>query len=492
MSFIDYIFIPILMIIIAGYFIVPQKLRWIVLLIASIAFFCSWGIEMLLFVIGATLVAWIVANVIEKRKSKYILWIGVALILGVLVYTKSHRYLIEIPALEMLPILVPLGISYYTMSLISYMADVYWRKDTAEKNFFKLLLFTLYFPKILQGPISKYRNVKESLFAGEKFEYNRFCYGLQRMLWGYFKKLVVADRLALFVTPVFEGYQQCGGIILLLAAVMGAVQLYCDFSGCMDIALGMSEIFGIKLEENFKRPFLAKSAAEFWNRWHCTLGTWFTDYIYMPIVISPKIIKISGKIKKTFGKRPAKSFVTIVPVATVWLITGLWHGTGLNYILWGAYWGTLMIISNVFAPEIKKLAKALHIDTEDQRFQVFRQCRTFFLFVISRILTIPSSVETSSQIFGKILLDASPLELVNGTLFSYGLDGANFMIAIIASILVFYVMYRQEKGVVLRDEIAKLPTVWRWIVYYAAIFSILIFGIYGPGYDASAFVYMNF
>ena len=464
-----------------------------------------------------------------KQKCKYLLWGAVALILSVLIYVKAQSYLAGIPVLENIVVLfskvykkvamfclnipilsffvdykdvytdtslyaffVPLGISYYTMSLVAYMADVYWRKEKAEKNFFKLLLFVLYFPKILQGPISKHRNIRERLYEGSTFDYNRLCYGLQRILWGYLKKLVVADRLLLFVNPVFTDHFDYGGAMLFFAAIFSAFQLYCDFSGCMDIALGASQIFGIELEENFNRPFFAKSAAEFWNRWHKTLGQWFTDYIYMPIVISPNLIKVSGKIKNVFGKRAAKNFVSIVPIATVWIITGLWHGTGMNYIMWGVYWGLLMILSTVFSPEIKQVSKWIHLETESQWFQTFRQYRTFLLFVISRIFSTPSDITISFDIFRKMFFDLRPWEIIDGTFFEVGLNEDNFKVIVVALFVLWSVMKKQENGIVLREEIGKLPLLLRWSIYYMGLIILFIYGIYGPGFDAASFVYMNY
>lgn len=481
-------------VIILMYYLVNQKKQWVVLLFGSILFTMVAGIKVVIIPSVISMIAYFAAIVIEntdkeyRRKRKMVLTIAVIALITTLLLVKLKIFF----RIGIESFIFPIGISYYSFSLISYVADVYWRKDEAEKNYFKLLLFTLYFPKILQGPISKHRNIKEKLYEGSEFDYKRFCFGLQRMLWGYFKKLVIADRLAVFVTSVFRDFSNVGGCLLFVGAILGAFQLYCDFSGCMDMALGLSEILGIELEENFRRPFFAKSAAEFWNRWHRTLGMWFTDYIYMPIVISPKTIKFSGKIKKWFGKRPAKSFMTILPVAIVWLITGLWHGTGLNYILWGLYWGILMIISNVFSPEIRKIAGYMRIDVDSQWFQVFRQFRTFFLFVISRILTIPSNVETSFAIYKKFFTDARLWELFDGTIYTLGLDRKDFIVAIVALIVLFYVMRKQEQGIVMREQLAKLPIVLRWGICYIGIFSVLIFGIYGPGYNASAFVYTNF
>lgn len=507
MGFVDYIFVPLVFLAMICYYIVPMRFRWIVLLLTSVLFFATWGIETIPFVLGAAFVAWLFAQKIEKMnldfeqeirnndaieakeksalqkkmrtRCKHVLWLGVAIILVVLIYSKACSFFI-------------LGVSYYTMSLVGYMADVYWRKEKAEKNYFKLLLFTMYFPKILQGPISKHRNIKDSLYEGSVFDYKRMCYGFQRVLWGYFKKLIIADRLMLFIQPAFENHISYHGSVLLVAAIFSAIQMYCDFSGCMDIALGVSEVFGIKLEENFKRPFLAQSVPEFWTRWHISLSTWFKDYVYMPIVISPKIIKISGKIKKLFGKRVAKNFVSIVPIATVWTITGIWHGTGANYIAWGVYWAILFILSTVFEPEIKKLTKALHINTETKDFKLFRQIRTIALFVICRIIVYPGDLTISAEVFRKIIFSFGPWQLLDGTLFKVGMSAANFNVLFVALLILFYVSLKQEQGIKIRDEIANLSIVGRWSIFFIGIVAIMIYGIYGAGFDAASFVYMNF
>lgn len=312
------------------------------------------------------------------------------------------------------------------------------------------------------------------------------------MLWGYFKKLVIADRLAMLVTPVFGNYTAYHGMALLLAAVAGAFQLYCDFSGCMDMVLGISEALGITVEENFSRPFFSKTAAEFWRRWHITLGTWFKDYIYMPLVISPRLLKISGNIRKKFGKRTAKNFMSIIPLAAVWLLTGIWHGTGYNYIAWGIYWGALIILSTVLEPEIRKLSAFLRIDTKSRGWQTFCRLRTFFLFVVSRIITIPGSLRASAGIFKSIFTDFAPWQMFDGSLYTLGLDRPNFTLAVLSLILLGIISKKQEEGVKIREAIAGRAVFIRWAIYLTGIFAVLIFGIYGAGYDASSFVYMNY
>ena len=388
--------------------------------------------------------------------------------------------------------IAPLGFSYYTLSLIGYLADVYWKKEKAEKNYFKLLLFTIYFPKILEGPISKYRNVAPHLFDDHTFDYSQLCFGLQRMIWGYFKKLVIADRLALFVNEVFGNPFDHFGSDFFVAAILGSIQLYCDFSGCMDIGLGISECFGIRLEENFNRPFSSRSVAEFWRRWHITLGVWYKDYVYMPISASPQLIKAVGIIRKRFGKRPGKLFSTIIPLLVVWILTGLWHGTGYNYLLWGLYWGGLIILSLAFDPEIKKLTKYLKINTNSAIFTLFQKTRTFALFVISRFITLPKTLDVTWYAFRQIFTNFAPGRIIDGNLLKLGIDVPRFIVVSLAITLLGYVSHNQEKGIKIRKWIATQPLPVRWLIYYGGIIAVLVFGTYGPGYSASAFVYMAY
>lgn len=366
------------------YYTLPKRSQWVILLLASLLFYSTYGLAQLFPMLLSAVSAYLAARWIQavydaeeggtaaerKAKCKGNLQFALAVLILLLLYAKLGNWVLQgLAGLlslngDMMHAISALGVSYYTFSLISYVADVYWRKDRAETNFFRLLLFVLYFPKILQGPISRHKNLAPQLAQPHKFDYKGFCFGLQLMLWGYFKKMVIADRLAIFVNTVFGNAESASGSHLLVAACFAAFHLYCDFSGCMDIVGGFSQILGLKLEENFNHPFFSKTAAEFWRRWHITLGTWFKDYVLMPLMISPKLIGISRRLRERFGPRAGKTFMNIVPVAAVWLLTGLWHGTSWNYVVWGIYWGSMMIFSTVFAPEIKKITKFLRINTE--------------------------------------------------------------------------------------------------------------------------------
>lgn len=525
MTFISGIFFVFILFTILFYFIVPLRYRWMVLLTMSVVFYLTSGVEQILFIIFSSLLVYASARwmdsvytkqneklkasglspadkknikLSDKKKCKKILKVTVLLLLLVLLYCKiGNRVLEALNSLasfehqDWMKIIVPLGISYYTFSMIGYLADVYWRKEKAETNYFKFALFVFYFPQILQGPIARHKKLAGQLIEGHPFDEKRVWYGVQLAIWGYFKKLVIADRLAIFVNKVFNNYTEYTGLIFLIAAMFGSIVLYCDFSGCMDIASGISEIFGIKIEKNFERPFFSKSAAEFWRRWHITLGSWFKDYIYMPLVISPKVIKISQKVKKIFGTRAGKSVMSIVPLACVWLFTGLWHGTGYNYIAWGMYWGAIIIVSTVFAPEIKKLTEFLNINTDAESWKVWQMVRTFLLFSIGRLITLPGHLRTTWDILKQTLSHIDVWMLFDGSLYEYGLNRTNFLFAMFTVFVLWCVSMLQEKGSV-RDRIAGCNIVIRWAIYYIAIFSVLIFGIYGAGYNSSTFTYMNY
>ncbi len=522
MSFTDYIFFPLFLIYAALYYITPKKVRWFILLAGGVAFYCTYGWELLPFALGACLVAWIGGmcigrryarfdaalspeaakeekakhNAKAKKGAKYILWFFVALMLLALVFVKTQSLVVPwLLGENTIPVLVPLGISYYTMSLVAYLADTYWRKVKAEKNVFKLLTFTMFFPKLLEGPIARYQAFEKQLSDLKGFDYVTFCHGLQRMLWGYFKKLCIADRLSVFVDAVYEGYKVEYGSMLLLATVFAAFSLYCDFSGCIDIALGASEALGIKLEENFKQPFFSESAAEFWRRWHITLGTWFKDYIYMPIVINPRMLKISGALGKK-SKRVGKAFMSVIPLLVVWLLTGLWHGTGINYIIWGLYWGILINISTVFAPELKKLmikvTGFLKVDPAGAGYTAFKRLRTFVLYLISRMIVLSGSIMALGVVMKRQFVAFGPWKLIEKSVYNYGLDRPNFWLAVMLIVFLVIVEKKQNAGVVFRDEIDKKNIAVRWLIYLFAIFFVLIFGMYGGGYDAAGFVYMNY
>ena len=514
MSFISLTFLIFLAVTVLLYFVVPSARRWLVLLAASLVFYGWGGLPQVVFVLVTSLVVWSAALRMDaiyetasrsedareaakaaKKKARRVLTAACAVLIAALVYTKAGAAilgaLLKVVRGEpvTVKILVPMGISYYTFAVVGYLADVYWKKDKAEKNWAKLLLYMIFFPQIVQGPIPRHKKLAPQLTEGHPFSWERLCFGLQRALWGYFKKMVIADRFAVIVNEVIGGYQTYEGVLFIIALASSAVQLYCDFSGCMDIALGVSEILGITLDENFRRPFFSRSAAEFWRRWHITLGTWFKDYVYMPLAVSPRLMKLGRSAGKVFGKRFAKGLMTAIPLLVVWLLTGLWHGTGPDYVVWGLYWGVLIMISTIWAPEIKKLDDLLHIDTESVWWHRFQMFRTFCIFCFGRLLTITPDLKASRVILKKIFTQHNVWALTNGTLYTLGLDRPNVWVALFSLGLLWYISIREEAGSDIRREIADCPLPVRWFLYYALFFAVIIFGMYGSGLSGSGFVY---
>ena len=532
MTFLSGIFFIFLFITCVGYFIFPIKARWFVLLVSSVVFYLSWGWKAFPVVLVTSFLVYLAAGkidaiyakqdldlkkegvtpadkkerkLLDKKRTKRIHMVVSILVILVLIYTKAGSRIMDSMAGLLgysevdgaarpawMTVIVPLGISYYTFSMVGYLADVYWRKEKAEKNFLKFFTWVLFFPKILQGPIARHKKLGEQINEGHAFEYERVCFGIQLALWGYFKKMVIADRLSIFVNSVFGNvYGENGSLIFVIAAIFGSIQLYCDFSGCMDMAGGFCQILGIDLEKNFNHPFFSKSAAEFWRRWHITLGTWFKDYIYMPMAISPRMMNLAKWFKNHMGNRASKNIMTMIPTAVVWILTGLWHGTGYNYLAWGIYWGIIMILSTVFAPEIKRLTQFLHINTETRSWSIIQMIRTFLIFTFARLITIPGHLRTTWDILKQIFRQFDIWILFDGTLYNYGLNEKNFFVAMLGIFVLWCVSMLQERGSV-REMIAKNNIAVRWIIYYVAFFSVIILGIWGAGFSSSSFTYMQY
>ena len=525
-------FIVFLCITVGLYFIFPISKRWIVLLIASCVFYCIAGIKFIPFIAVTSFATYFSALFIDKKyceldkklsegdyekeqeellkekcenNCKKVVAIAILISLAILSYTKFtnmiidslqgifNRFGIQTIQLSPISIIVPLGISYYTFSTIGYVMDVYWREYRAEKEFFKYLLFILFFPHILQGPFARYNRLAPQLIKGHKFNYQRVCFGIQLMLWGYFKKLVIAERLAIFVNTVYGDWGNQKGFILLIASVFYAIQLYADFSGCVDIARGMSQIMGIELDVNFRQPYFAKTVEEYWRRWHISLGEWFKDYLYMPVSVSKFVRNCSKRIRKKYGKQAGKNVAIVISLVAVWLATGIWHGTGWVYVIWGIWNGGIIIGSNLLKKKYTILKQNLHINEESQGWKIFQIVRTFILVgVVTKPLTLTGSVHSAIELYKNLFSEFNIWVFFDQSLYTYGLDRQDFWLAVFSIVLLFGVSLMKEKGIQIRESIAEKNIILRWSLYYLAFFSIIVFGKYGPGYDVSNFIYMQF
>ncbi|MBR2529026.1 MAG: MBOAT family protein [Blautia sp.] len=424
-----------------------------------------------------------------KKKVFPLLLVGIILILGSLILTKAVR----LAGGSAVKLIVPLGLSYYTLSCTGYLLDIYWGKIKTDPDPFGLLICITYFPIIVQGPISRYEKLLKQFENPPGFDYSRVCFGLQRMLWGLIKKSVISDRISLYTTSVFSHLSENAGLEILLAVLGNVAQLYTDFSGCMDIVIGASQVIGISLDENFREPFLALSSQEFWRRWHITLGQWFRDYVYMPIAMHPGHMKRVAAVRKKFGSRAGQAAASAVPILTVWILTGLWHGTGWGYLAWGIYWGLLILLETVFPESFLRFFKRIGFDTDSKGFHWLLRLRTLICFSIGRMLTALGSPWGLFRILGRLFHQARLNVLFNGSLFSHGLDGKDFLLVLAGLFLVFFTdLFHDIKHTDLRTALARKPLPIRWVIYFGGIILLILTGIYGSNYDPGSFIYGGF
>lgn len=506
------------------YFILcNKKLKEIWILFGSIVFYCWSGWQPLLIVLFTAVVVYVIALKMSKiyeqydqeaeglsrkeqgelfltykKKTKRYLYVAFLVVFGLWIAVKLCKVsgMASVMTLsEMIQkkgIIVPLGISYYTLSTMGYTLDVFWRKTKPEKNFLHLFTSMIYFPHIVQGPISRYEDLIAQMKNLPGFDYKRVCYGLQLMVWGLFEKMVVADRLVKVTSTIFAKPEKYAGVEILIAVLLSVVWLYADFGGCMDIVRGISSVLGIELERNFNQPFYAESAQEFWSRWHMTLSGWTKSYIYLPIAMNPKFMKWTRKLKKE-NKAWFSSFIkAFLPLIAVWCFTGLWHGTGVDYLAWGLYWCVVMTISKETEGIMKKLCEKCHIDLSSKGMTWFRRVRTYFIFAIGRMWTACGSLAGCWVLWKQLFAEHRIWKLFDESLFTYGLDRKDFYVAIIGILIMWAVDIMHEHGILIRDSVAKMVLPVRWVLYYAIIFTIIVLGIYGGEFDAASFAYGAF
>lgn len=533
MAFVSGAFILFVAAVVLFYFLVKKEYRWAVLLVASYVFYAINSTYLVVVLLGMTLCTYHVAKVLDKKnkehaaylaenkktmtaeekksykqkakkESRRILTVGILFDLFVLLFFKYTNFLssnvngifamlgveVEIP---MLTLLLPIGISFYTLQAIAYMVDVYWGKCEADKNVFKFMLFMSYFPQIVQGPIARHNDLTETLYEGHDFDYKRFTFGIQLALWGFMKKLVIADRIAIPVNTIFNNPENYSGLIVLFAVMAYGVQIYTDFSGGMDIARGVSEIFGVRLALNFEQPYCAKSIEEFWRRWHATLGGWMRDYIFYPLSLSKSFGNLGKKARKAFGNNIGKKIPSFLAMFVVYFLVGIWHGADWKYVVYGL-WNGCFVMSGILLEDVYKTAREkLHIDGESASWKIFQMIRTYMICSFGRFFPRAASLGIAFSMMGSVFKNFFNVAfLVDGTLIRLGLSNANWILLVIMIVVLLLVDAAHERGVHIREAIASQGIVFRWLIYYAALFAVIIFGIYGPAYDSTAFIYQQF
>lgn len=492
MSYSSISFVLFVLTLVLVYYIFPKKQRYFVLLAASVYFYILLSKQYIIFIIINSVVTFFSAKLIKKynSKKKKILLCGIIINLLFLLVLKYNNFFSEIinPIIGVIgfeipyhKFILPIGISYYTLESIGYIIDVYRNKCEPQKNYFKTLLYLIYFPKVIEGPISNYKKISSTLYNEERFSYENFVSGWILIGWGFLKKLVIADRAAILVNEVFKN--SYGGTTLAIAIALYTLQIYADFSGCIDIVSGTSELFGVKLEQNFRRPFFSKSIQEFWRRWHITLGAWLKEYIFFPVSLSKVNMSLNKSLRKWKFKHLSKFLITAFPLLFVWLANGLWHGASWKYIVYGLYYYILMMLGLLFKPLLDKIIKILRIKTDVWSFKLFQAIRTIIIVCFGMFIF---RCETLEDVFR--LLNSNVIIPIS----NLGLKSIDFMILFVGLFVIIIVSTMQELNIDVRKKLQDQNLLFRWIIYYLLIFSIIIFGIYGPGYNAQNFIYGGF
>ncbi len=502
------------------YVLCPLRFRWIVLLAASILFYALASAASPIYMLVTSVSIWGAGILMERlsekekrrkaektadpaflkknrRMQRWLLAAAAVPSIGILLALKYSGFFVGLfrplaglfgISLSVPKILAPLGISFYTLIAYGYLLDVYKSRVHAQKNFAKLLLFLVYFPQMTQGPMNRYKPMSEQLYEGHRFEYRNFSYGFQRMLWGCFKKFVIADRFHPVVQKIFANYQQSSSWVCILGCIYMTVWMYADFSGYMDIVAGASELFGIHIMENFCQPFFSKSLAEFWRRWHISLSSWFRDFVFYPLALSRPATKFGKKGRKWFGVRIGKLFPSLFALFFVWFATGFWHEPSWRYILWGVANGVIIMGAMILEPVFKRGKKFFHIREDSWYWNAFSAARTFAIVCLLKVFPGPASTMDSLKFIGKLFTDfRRPVWL--GELLP-GITKGDAVFLFCALLLWMIVDLIQEKQSV-RDLLARQNIVVRWAIYLLLVTVILCKGLFNTSM-AGGFAYAQY
>ncbi len=477
------------------YFLIPARVRWVWLLIASYYYYMAWNARYASLLALSTAITWLSGLLISRfdgqprgeRRKKWviafsflsnlaILFIFKYFHFGLSALNKVLRVLHLTPVTSSFNVLLPVGISFYILQALSYTMDVYRGSVKVEKNFFKYALFVSFFPQLVAGPIERSRDLLPQILEPHSFDFNRVKHGLWLMLWGYFQKLVIADRLALFVNTVYGDRSNYlhGGAVNFVALIFFAFQTYADFAGYSNLALGAAEVLGFRLTTNFVRPFFSVNITEFWTRWHVSLSRWFVNYLYIPL-----------------GGNRVGTLRKYLNVMIVFLASGLWHGANWTFLVWGGLNGLISITERLLTPLWRRLRGRLKFDDHSAGMKCVQSAYVIFMFGFVQVFFRSESLKQAVE-FLKGMCRFDPYVLFNGKLFSYGMDRANFILTALSLLVLFIVAWVRRDGVSLRSRIDAQPLVIRWGLVIAAIAAVVFFGVYGPGFDAGKFIYFQF
>jgi len=522
MSILSLEFLGMMAILLAVNYCLPVRHRWLALLAASLVFYGFSGWQGLVYLGAVTLITWAgglymarnrakekalqaegdkAAAFRRKKRRSRLLALTVTLVIGGMAAIKYQDLLCKgVNALAGLvkpeaslpdawTLLVPLGLSYFTFQSVGYLVDCARGKAEPEKNPLRYLLFVSFFPQITQGPITTYKQLAPQLRAPARFEPAAFVSGFQLALWGYFKKLVLADRLAP-VTAKIAGWSEQPGWVFLLGAVLYAIRLYADFSGGMDVIRGAAKMLGVDVTENFRRPFFSVSVAEYWRRWHISLGAWFRNYLFYPLTTSRFGLALSRGGQRIFGKKVGRMLPGVVATFLIFFLIGVWHVANWSAVIYGTYFGLMLSLALLLEPLFKWLRTRLHINAKAWWWKAVGLARTWVLVLLPQYFAYTTSPAQAVKQIGLTFrswdFSDAAVRMTRMT------EPLEWYIALIAMVIVLLIDLLCERGVDVNGRLARTTVLLRWPVLIGLIVAILVFGCYGSGFDASAFLYTQF
>lgn len=530
MLFTSYEFLGFVAVVILAYYLIPKKCQWPLLLAASYLFYLIAGVDCLVYILATTVTVYFVALRIERntlRQTAYLKehkgelskdekkaykerqkkirlrWFVCCVLLniGILAAVKYTNFFLsnvngiltafgQTKQLSFFSLALPMGISFYTFQALGYLIDVYRGTVPAEKNPFRFALFVSFFPQLVQGPISRFGDLGRTLYGEHAFDARTVCYGLQRVLWGYFKKMVVADRILAAVTAIIGDTGTYGGAYVFVGMLFYTLQLYADFTGGIDITIGIAETMGITVQENFNRPYFSKSLKEYWRRWHISMCSWFRDYVFYPVSVSGFMQKFSKFARGHFGQKVGKRLPVYISSFAVWFATGIWHGASWNFIVWGLGNWVVLMVSEELEPLYERFHGRFRFG-ESLPYRIFQMGRTFLLVCCLNIFDCYHSLGETFQAFASMFTAGNWKVLWDGSLMELGLTGLDYGILGAGVALMLSVSLLGRSGSV-RDKIAARPYPLRFAIWYGLFLAVLLMGAYGIGYDASQFIYNQF
>ncbi len=475
-------FIIFLSLSLSAFYLCPIRGRWVVLSVSSILFYAFSGVPSLIFILAVSLSSYVLALIMQKCRKEGSGFCKAAFLCFALALTAGTWMLSRSSGMKLL------GISFYSLRVMSYLIEVGRGKLDAQRNALKYLLYTSFFPVATLGPIARYDEMSDSLFSGKGTDINGFSSGVLRLLWGIFKKCVIANLLSRALAEIYGEPGAFSGAYVLFLLIFYSAEIYCDFSGGIDIALGCAKMFGVSLPENFDRPFSSGTLSEFWHRWHITLGEWFERYVFYPVSLSKPMQRFSRECRHMLGAKAGRRIPVYASMMLTWLLTGLWHGFAWHFAAWGMINCALVILSGEMSHYIDLIFKR-HPSIKGSRawLTVTSRIRVFLIIGAVRLLDVYKSLPLTLRMLGTIFIDIKSYQrLAGGGLYELISPYRAAVIAVSLLVLLFVSLLNVKA-----EKLVKSPFLSA-AAFFSLMLCILVFGSYGQGYDSSDFIYSRY